>query len=190
MKKLSYLLALILLTLLTVSSCRTPRERAERLVKRANRIYPIDSIVAHKVLIDTILYYDTVVVAKGDNIKFSLPVTKKDTTYSKEDKETKKKPIIKDKLIEYKNTTIFENFKAKVTVSSNKNGNLDYNVIIKDQNIRVQGSIKYKKLVVTYRTLITVHEKTWFHYIGIGLSIFIALYIIITSIRTIKEKLK
>src|SRR5690606_32063596 len=120
-----------------------------------------------------------------DTIDVSIPVGKKDTiTHIDGKTEYVYTPIV------YKNKVILDNDKAKVTVNTNKKGNLDFNVLIKEKSIKVQTQFRYKKDVVTNRKLITITnwKRGFFWWSGV---IFWSLFtigvaiLIISSIRRV-----
>lgn len=174
MKLLKYFL--LLLIPLLILSCRTPRERAERLVKRANKIFPIDSLVSEKVTIDTLLTYDTTVVIEKDTLLVSIPV------YIPGTKST----------IQYNKDVVFENSKVKVSATTGNNGSIDLDILLKEHKIQVKGTIKYQKQFITHRKIITlppVRRKDFFWWTGVIVIGGVVLTTIILSIRSIKQYL-
>lgn len=172
MKKL---LLILLLPLLLIASCGTRKERAERLVKRANRLYPIDSLVSEKIVIDTLLKYDTTIVVQHDSAKISLPVYDIKSN----------KPII------YKKSIILNNNRATISATTNSLGGIDLDILFKEQKIRVQGTIKYKKEIEIHRRVITIryYIKGFFWWTGLVTIGLIALYSGFKIYRLIKPKL-
>lgn len=173
MKQLKYLLLLIVPLL--ILSCRTPKERAERLVKRANRIYPIDSLVSEKIKIDTLLAYDTTVIFKHDTATISIPVYVEGT----------KTPI------KYNKKVIHDGSRARVTATTGSNGSIDLDILFKEQKMQVKGTVRYQKQIITHRKLITVHVKVrgWIWWVGMITVIAIGVASIFLSIRIIKKDL-
>lgn len=172
MKKLLALLVFPLLIL----SCGTPRERAERLVKKANKIFPIDSLVSEKIRIDTLIKYDTTVVVKDTTIKVEVPV------YVNNPDGTKT-------FTSYDNKVIMDNTKVKVTATTDGKGNLKLNVLLKEHSIKVVGYVKYQKQIITNRRIITVtnNVKGFFWWFGLSMTIAIGGTLIFLSIRRIKQ---
>lgn len=175
---MKYLLIPVLL-LAILSGCRTPKERAERLVKRANKIYPIDSLVSERIQIDTLIQYDTTVVVDSIRVTTTIPVYK----------DTVIKGAIVKKPIKYNKSVIFDNEKARVTATTSSSGGIDLDILFKEQKIKVSGTVNYKKQIITHRKLITVHVKVrgwiwWCGLVAIGL---VGATAIILSIRMIKK---
>lgn len=163
--------------LLVIASCKTREERANRLIERANRLYPIKEMVSEKIVIDTVIKWDTVYVIKVDTVTVSIPVYDKDTK----------------ELIVYKNKVIFEDSRFKIIANSNlKTNNLDFKVERKEIKETISGEVRVridtlikKELIRTAPTIVKV--KGFFWWAGFVSVLLVTGAAIILSIRTIKR---
>lgn len=166
----------MIVLLLIVSACRTREERARRLIEKADKLYPIKTLVDTLVRIDTLLKIDTVIIIKSDTVQITIPI-----------KNEKGETII------YKNKTLKETEKYKVIGNTLYNGDLDLTVQIKEQKYSFTLWKSFKHEVIAKKELIRITKviktKGFFWWTGL-ITCFILgggiITFIILSIRRIK----
>lgn len=172
MKKL--LIPIILLLL--IASCKTKEQRANRLIERANKLYPIKDMVSTVIKIDTLIKIDTFIIIKKDTVQVTIPVVDKD-----------------GKAVIYKNKLLKETSKYKIIGNTLSSGDLDLTVYIKEQKVNIELWTRFKKEIIVNKEVITkapIYKKGFFYWFGILAVIGIVLILIKIIISSIRRKLE
>lgn len=135
MKKL---IALIVIVLLFIG-CATKQERARKLIEKANKLYPISTMIDTVIVIDTLIKWDTTIVVKVDSIPFKVVV---------------EKPV-NGKFKPYTNKEVFRNDKAVVRASMNEDGVMSFLVDVKPIYKYLEGEVRWRDSIRVEKELIT-----------------------------------
>lgn len=160
---------ILLVSVLFLFSCKTQEQRARRLIERANKLYPIDSIITSTHVVDTVIKWDTVFVAPADTVIF------KDTVV-----------YFNGKFIPYENKKVHDDEKATVYATLKENGSMTFYVHIKERKFYITGETHYKEIIVTKRFLTRmppIHIKGFFYWSGIASWSLIVIFVILFLIN-------
>lgn len=168
----------IVIILILFSSCATKQERARKLLDKANKLYPITTMVDTTIKIDTLIKYDTTVVVRVDSIPFFVKVA----------------VPVNGKFSPYREKEVFRNDNALVLASLDEAGTMSFIVKIKPIIKTIKGQISYqdkiklkKELIRTPPVIIKIRDTIW--YIGLGAILITIGFILYRGYKLYKSKL-